>query len=399
MRARRRILYVYYATYGTAGAYVASLAEAFRGVPIDVTFAVSVYYRFSTDRLPANVRVLPHFFRFTEAVPENPWAARLRGTLGRRLRLALRLAELWWGYLWLLVYVIRQRVDVVNLALNDDFVPTYAFARGVRALRRRLFVTAHDVVAHDRPDLPWRRRWIFWAAERIVVHGGHVVNLLAGRAGVPPAKTAVHVFPWCDVRPVLDASALAAARSRFVGRPRGVSIVLLAPGYIRTTKGFDLLVDAWFTGPATRDDLRLVVAGVAGPDTREPLRRLAGAPNAVLEVRRLDDEELQAALEACDLVVLPYREYAHSSVHLNAYLSAERPVLASDIPLFRADLDPEVGFLARQGDPAALACAILAAASMGADQLRARGRAGRERLLERLSALPEQLRALYAPAD
>jgi glycosyltransferase involved in cell wall biosynthesis len=393
---RPRILYVYYATYGTAGAYVATLVEAFRGLPVDATFAVSAYYRFPTDHLPPNVRVLRHFFRLTEGVPENRFAARLRGGPGRLGRLALRAAELWWNYLRLVVHIVQERVDVVNLALNDDYLPTYAFARAVRILRRRLFVTAHDVVAHDRDRIPRRRRWILSAAERIVVHGHHVVELLARKAGIASERTAVHVFPWCDVRPVLDPETLARARAGFGARVAGAGMVLLAPGYVRASKGIDLLAEAWLSGPAARGDLRLVVAGVAAPDTRAMLAGLSQGNNTVLEIRRLTDEELQAALEICDLVVLPYREYAHSSVHLNAYLSAARPVLASDIPLFRADVDPDTGLLVPPEDPSALAAGILAAASLGRDELRARGRAGRDRVLSRLSALPDQLRGLYA---
>jgi glycosyltransferase involved in cell wall biosynthesis len=392
---RPRILHVYYATYGTAGAYVAALAEAFRDIPVDVTFAVSAYYRFPIDRLPPNVRVAKHFFRLTENVPENPRVARKRLGLARRARLALRYAELVGGYARLLAWVVRHRIGTVNLALVDDYAPTWLFARAVKMLGRRLLITAHDVVAHDRPDIPPSRRAMFAMADRIVVHGEHVAALLANKSGVRRERVEVHTFPWCDVRSVLDPARLGDERRAVAERFGAMATTVVAPGYIRRTKGFDRLVDAWLAGLERDSGLHLIVAGDPAPDVRADLARLAAARNVTIDARRLDDEEHQALLEQADLVVLPYREYAHSSVHLNAYLSAERPVIAADIALFRSDIGPDVGFVAATDPPAGFATAIRTAAASGRARLREMGRRGRDHFATRLGRLPAELGRIY----
>jgi glycosyltransferase involved in cell wall biosynthesis len=392
---RPRILHVYYATYGTAGAYVAALAEAFRDIPVDVTFAVSAYYRFPTDRLPPNVRIAKLFFRLTENVPENPRFGRRGRGLARRARLALRYVELVGGYVRLLAWVVRHHIGTVNVALVDDYAPTWLFARAVKALGRRLLITAHDVIAHDRPDIPPSRHAMFAVADRIVVHGEHVAALLADKARVPRERVAVHTFPWCDVRPMLDPPRLRDERRAVAERFEATATTLLAPGYIRRTKGFDRLVEAWLAGLNRDFALHLIVAGDPAPDVRADLARLAAAGNATIDARRLDDEEHQALLEQADLVVLPYREYAHSSVHLNAYLSAERPVIAADIALFRSDIPPDVGFVVVTDPPADFAAAIRTAATAGRARLREMGRSGREHFTARLGRLPAELRRIY----
>ena len=395
MTTRPRVLYVYYATYGTAGAYVAALAEAICEVPLEVTFAVSAYYRFPSNQLPPHVRVQPHFFPRTENVPENPRARRRMGAMRARLRLARRYAELAGGYARLLVQIVRQDVDTVNLALVDDFKVTWLFARAVRLLGRRLVITAHDVVAHDRPDIPPSRHAIFAMADQIVVHGEHVAALLVDKTGVPRERVAVHTFPWCDVRPVLDPVRLSDERRAVAERFGTRATTVLAPGYIRRTKGFDRLVDAWLAGLDRDSALHLIVAGEPAPDVRTDLARLASARNVTIDARRLDDEEHQALFEQADLVVLPYREYAHSSVHVNAYLSAGRPVIAADIALFRSDITPDVGFVAATQPPAGFAAAIRTAAATGRVQLREMGRRGRDHFAARLGLLPAELRRIY----
>lgn len=102
-------------------------------------------------------------------------------------------------------------------------------------------------------------------------------------------------------------------------------------GLIRPYKNLDTLVSA----AANLPDLSLHMSGMA-KDADELLSdlqaRAAGAANITLDARSepLDDAEVERLIDACDGVVLPYRNILNSGSALHA-LSRNRPVLAPRI--------------------------------------------------------------------
>ena len=386
-----RVLYVYHGTAGVAGAYLAGIAEALRAVEsVDLTLATNRYFAF---RPPAGEKVLRVFFPLTENTDRNPY---LRFLELSGLRLPIRYAELALGYVRLVPYIRRERIDVVNLSVIDDELPTWLFALAVKALGKTLLVTAHDVVFEGPRSSSARRRRVFELADRLIVHFDHVREELQRRMGVPCETICVHPFPWADVEPVLDAKKLREHRSALGAKLQRYDRVFLLLGVLRKEKGIDTLLDAWEKAefPAgTR--CGLLIAGKPTPGFDR--QRAKSLRNSVILDRYLTPEEFCAALASSHVVVLPYsvRWYAHSSVALMAFL-ARKPVVASDIPLFRALVDSTVGFLHETGSADGLTLALERTAALNDEELAAMGRAARERLVTSWLGLRASLRSLYA---
>lgn len=103
-------------------------------------------------------------------------------------------------------------------------------------------------------------------------------------------------------------------------------------GQIRPNKGVDRLIAAFRDLPDPR--ARLLVAGPPLGDSgiAKALRTLAGEdPRIRLHLQDLTEEEFQASLGACDIIVAPFRSYLHSGSLVHA-LSCRRPVLTPATP-------------------------------------------------------------------
>ncbi|MBI3200157.1 MAG: glycosyltransferase family 4 protein [Myxococcales bacterium] len=385
-----RVLYVYHGTAGVAGAYLAGIASALASVEsVDLRMATNHYFAFARGR---GKRLLPVFFALTENTDRNPF---LRVLELSRLRLPLRYAELALGYLRLVPYVVRERIEVVNLSVIDDELPTWLFALTVKALGRTLLVTAHDVVFEGPRSSASRRRRVFGLADRLVVHFDHVRDELQRRMGIPRESIHVHPFPWAEVETVLDSERLRRHEAAFRTELREYDRIFLLLGVLRKEKGIETLLDAWSRAkfpPGMRCGLLIAGKGTACFD-RARANRL---PNVVVVDHYLTPEEFWAALATSHVVVLPYRVrwYAHSSVALMAFL-AQKAVVASDIPLFRALVDSESGLLHGAGNADDLARALERCAVLGETELCRLGQAGRRKLVANWSVLPVSLRALY----
>ena len=138
-------------------------------------------------------------------------------------------------------------------------------------------------------------------------------------------------------------------------------------GLIRRYKGVDILLHALaLLSPEDRKRLRVTVAGnqFAGLDTTDypALARELGVEDCVeFRFGHIQDEDLPELFGAADACLFPYREIYGSGALLMAYTYG-RPVIASDIPVFREETDEgKTGLLFAGGDPQDLARKLLEA--------------------------------------
>ncbi|MFC7404647.1 glycosyltransferase [Georgenia alba] len=112
-------------------------------------------------------------------------------------------------------------------------------------------------------------------------------------------------------------------------------------GHIRPYKGVEELIDAFRGLPDP--DLSLQVAGrpMTAAYGEEVRRRAHQDARIAVDLRRVPDDDLEAAIRESQLVVLPYREM-HNSGALLLALSLDRPVLVPENTLNR-ELASEVG--------------------------------------------------------
>jgi glycosyltransferase involved in cell wall biosynthesis len=204
-----------------------------------------------------------------------------------------------------------------------------------RAYRGALIVTLHDVFGrqglrqrHLQPDV-WSLRWLGRTADRIVVHSQIEVERLRG---IIPVDR-IRVVPHFVERRSLPLSPEEARAKLGLSDRRVVTLL----GFVYGRKGHRYAVDAV---PYMPDDAVLVYAGgpVAG---RSFVYDLAMSKAQELELGDrfritgyLSDDELETWIAATNLAILPFTDLSASG-SLSSWISAGKPMLASDLPGFR----------------------------------------------------------------
>ena len=223
-------------------------------------------------------------------------------------------------------------------------VPRYDL-RWVSRLRRDrpVVLTAHNVLPHSGEADEGRRRAIYGAFDRIVVHTRSGADQL-GRFGIEGEKVVRIPHGTFD-------APLAAGIEPPSGR------TLLFFGLIRDYKGLDTLIEAL---PGI-SDARLVVAG--DPiDPVEPLQRLAAelgvADRIDWQLGYVSQEEVERLMREATLTVFPYRSTESASGALATALGHGRPAVVTDVGALGDTVrDYGAGLVVAPDQPAALAAA------------------------------------------
>jgi len=234
----------------------------------------------------------------------------------------------------------------------------------LRARRTGLVWTLHNLVHHESTDAAADARFLARMAGMVdacIVHSEsariEVLEAIAA-TGAKASQVApkLHVVPhgnyagcYAPSRPRED------QRARLGVRPHETLFAFL--GQVRRYKNVVELVESFRR--AAPNDARLLIAGkprdrALDADTRTAIgddARVIYAPGFV------PDGELAANLEACDVVVLPYRECLTSGAAILA-MTFGKPVLAPDRGYFRELLGPLGNPVYDDADPHGLDGAI-----------------------------------------
>jgi len=384
-----RLLIVYYATPGSAGAYLNDLLLSFdRAGYRNIDAAVNAYYQFpEIQRLGRLYRI---FFRMTEKVVQNPYYEKI---WFQYLRKPIRYLELIFTYLWLLVFVMQSKVEIVNLHLIDDRWVTWGFFFILKKLGRKVYITTHDVKSHGH-QTPTRRIYVFHNSNRILTHNQHSRDTLITDFNIDPEKIKVISYPLCDFRSILDQVQVCSLTEQFRTENGGRRSYLFA-GYIRKEKGIDILVDAWCQGMKADDMSVLYIVGEPTVDLSPYLQKTQYCSNVIWIPRRVSDEELIAQMQACDIVMLPYHPYANSALLRTSYVNANTPVIASDIPLFIDLVAPNAGIFFEMGNVESLISALKRCGRIDKSEFSKMGKIGREALVKNSEKLSSELAEGY----
>ncbi len=272
-------------------------------------------------------------------------------------------------------YVVRvgRPVDIPYNASNAPIDPRPWSRRRIRDLLRAF---GPDVIHAHQPTAPSTGLWVTLEARAPVVgtfHSGAARARLYDLA----APLLRRVAGRLAIRIAVSERAAAFERSRIGGTfeviPNGVDTAafaaaspvdvgpgtkLLFVGRLDERKGFPVALEAFRRLAASRDDLRLVVAG-DGPERhavdrlgvrdRGRIRMLGVVPHA----------ELPALVSACDLYLGPATGGESFGIVLVEAMAGGLPVVASDIPGYDEVVRDGVdGLLVPSRNPAALAVAV-----------------------------------------
>jgi glycosyltransferase involved in cell wall biosynthesis len=205
-------------------------------------------------------------------------------------------------------------------------------------------VTVHDSNLFHHRSIG-RLRAVGWRdflsrASRLIAHVGSTRDALL-RIGMDPQR--IDIVPH-GIFPARYASNAAPRDSQ--------AVRVLFFGRVSRDKGVDILLEAIEAFP---DELRgRVIFEIAGPPaadarTLSRARALAAKGHLRLQLERIPEERLDAALSASHVVVLPHRDVDASGVLMKA-MACDICFVASDIPSFREVLSPGAAAFFKAGD-------------------------------------------------
>jgi glycosyltransferase involved in cell wall biosynthesis len=268
---------------------------------------------------------------------------------------------------------LRERFDLLQLQL-----PSPAFARiadRVRGAARLPVIASFESGFHRAPAVPWPRP------------GKTLLNLLLRRLlnDRAHARLTRFAFDGCIVASEYQRRELEAVRwrapihvvpnstvcDRFGAASEGAATdpellpagkrVIAYIGHFNFIKGVTHLIAAFERLARRRDDVHLLLVGSGRGNESQAVREGAAAlaGRATLVERTVD---VAALLPRLDVLALPYVASFGHQIFPNLVLEG----LAAGVPLVSSDLPPvdellregDVGFLARPGDPDALAAAL-----------------------------------------
>ena len=317
-------------------------------------------------------------------------------------------------------WVVRAGAPL-SLPYGGTRAPISPWPATWRRVRTVLEAFAPDVVHVHEPFAPSASAFALGTGVPIVAtfHSGIDRALLYDAAGPLLRRAARRI----TVRIAVSERAAAVARRRLGGTyvviPNGVDTArfaravpadlglgtkLLFVGRLHPRKGFAIAVEAFAALAASRQDLRLVVAG-EGTEASARDRTPASVRDRITMLGTVPNDELPPIHAACDLFVAPNTGGESFGVILLEAMAAGVPVIASDIPGFDEVVTPgEDGLLVPPGDAGALAAALerllddpaAAGRLAGAGRLRAAA-ADWPAVMDRLEAVYAEAREAGAP--
>ena len=329
-------------------------------------------------------------------------AAGTASRLPRPVRRAARSAAWYREWLRLLLWVARERPDVVQLGdvrFAGDLLPILVLSK----LGPALVDVCHNVrpfalggrragwFAAGRATR-WLYRRIYRRFDRVVVHFAANRDAFLADTGLPPERVATTVLGNQEIFAELaDPAVTPAVLRQRLGLPAEAPVVLLF-GTMAPYKGIDLAIEAMARlreSRAGRPPAHLVVAGFPLPGFDLAAHRRRAEELGVAERVRFVPEyvpsgEVAAWMELAAVVVLPYRQIFQSGV-LPAAQTFGRPVIVAAVgALPEAVEDGRTGLVVPPGDAGALAAAL--DRLLGDPELAARlGRAAAEAARERFA--------------
>lgn len=266
----------------------------------------------ASDRAAPNILVSPLKSRF------NRFITRFGETLGAA---GLQTAELDWRL------ASMRRSDFILLHWPDAFFGWRGLPRtaarlakllAARAAGAKLVWLAHNVVPHGGGRSPGPLMPIFLRAIDGVIFMSDASRDAALERYPQLRRTRQLVTVHGLYPPVVP---LPEPRAPVSGEP----VRLLNFGLLRPYKNVEALIEAAAAEP---DDAHLLVLGYAADGDYGAALAASAGPNTRIEARResVSEEDLEQAIDAADLVVLPYRNIMHSGSAIHA-LSRNRPVV------------------------------------------------------------------------
>ncbi|MBN4072375.1 hypothetical protein JYU03_00480, partial [bacterium AH-315-F03] len=372
------IWHIYYATRGTAGAYIDSLMKASLQGGLQVKAYVSRKYAYPTKHC------VKCFFPITD------FSEKRNGSI-----LLLRALELVAAYFSIAVYATMKR-PTINLHLVDDLWITYCLIRYFVFINLQVYVTCHDVRSHYLGKTNLRSK-IMNIADKLVVHNKNAKTILQNTIGASDhAKINIYPFPFSSYDEVLDKEKRISSSktlSRLIPNDKPYFLFL---GVVKMQKGTEVLINAWHNSDLSQY-ATLVIAG-KWTDPPQSLRdKTKQIRSCIVLDKYLTDEEFVLLIEKSQFVVLPYLNYTHSSILVSCG-HHNGAVILSNIELFK-EMMPDYPLYFSTENETELISVLKKTAAMSYDEVDKYRILTREAIQREREELVVQLRDTYIYAQ
>lgn len=266
----------------------------------------------------------------------------------------------------------RENPDVVHLhwlPANPNtltgWLRSIAYVARVKLLRlmgKSIVWTVHNLYSHEvasRKLERWLTRCVIRNASRVIVHSETARALVIEEFGVGDPARIVVVPHGNYIGAYGNSVSQEGARKRLELPPGGAGFLFF--GNIRPYKGVEDLIGAYRQSPASSGFLLVAGRPLNGEVSRE-IENLCGDDSRIhFRPGMVPDEEIQCFMNACDVVVFPYRQVLTSGAVILA-MSFGKACIAPHLGCIPDVLDEQGGFLYDPDDPEGLGRALEQAA-------------------------------------
>lgn len=258
------------------------------------------------------------------------------------------------------ILILKKEYEIIHFQILEMAMIDCVLFALLKLKRKKIVYTPHDII-------PFKYKaslfiyLTYKLADLIIVHNETNRNDLIDHFGIERGK--ISVIHHGNYNIILEERHSKAVSAKKLNLPSNREILLFFGG-IRNGKGLNTLLKAYQRVVDEIECVLLVIAGkqskgfyleksfnIISPEVRQS--------SVELREKFIPDEQVQHYYEAADLIILPYEKVYESGV-LKFAFSCARPVLVSNIPVFKHDIrDGENAFVFRKGDPIDLANKII----------------------------------------
>ena len=299
-----------------------------------------------SDNLPDDTVILmsptcyiePHGFKYKQLLRLVPQSMTSNVGIAKR---ALRALESFINYFIVISYIIIRKIDILHiqwLVFIDYSVLENHFLSFLKKMRPglKIFLTVHNIFPHDLTAED-RRVYQDRFNGMTKLFDGFIVHLESSKKELISSFEIEKEKVFVAYHGIYVGDRKANSRVYDDASAKITKIILF--GSQTRYKGADLLIDALYLLP--KDYLKKIsvsIIGTTAKDLYEEYKDKIEEVNVKWINRFVSDEELYEAIDASDLILLPYRKISQSGALLLA-MSYKKPILTSNLPSFKETLE------------------------------------------------------------
>ena len=349
-------VYMYPAGQAGMALYSYKLANALADQELQVTLFVDDQYEL--DRLPAK------FNKIKALSSKNVSTGSDRHPITRVASIAGAHFYNWHKFY---CYVRKDRPEIVHIQPQFYLVDWHILPH-LKKTNTKLVLTVHDVIPHKfyTRHFDWLEllilQYIYNKADRLIVHAETNKQQLLANFSVDEHKVVIIPHGEYSLAGISEEISEKWARSSL--NLNDNDKVILYFGYIRKTKGIDILLKAFDRVAERFSDIVLVISGsvIQGEsfsEHRQTMNKLKCRSRIKCFLKYVEHQDVPIFFTPADIVVLPYVQFHSQSGVLHLAQGFGKPVIATDVGGLPEVVDEgKTGVVVRAGDVEGLAMAM-----------------------------------------